>query len=135
MEGTYLPWMLVHEPANMSMSAWVGPNLIFKYFVHANRILGKYFLTSRIKSLLTWKNILPRVHGWMIIMDRNGWKRMNFILNIGNYHYCHKNLNKRNKVETIYVGFFQNNSHIKCSSCTSIFHIYVIWDIFKLCSM
>jgi len=37
-------------------------------------------------------------------------KWMKFIQNIGNkYYFCEK-LNKRNKVETIYVGFFQNNS-------------------------
>jgi len=36
-------------------------------------------------------------------------KKMNFILNVGNTHYFCKKLNKRNKVETIYARFFQNN--------------------------
>jgi hypothetical protein len=55
-------------------------------------------------------------------------KGMNFILNIGNKRYFCKKLNKRNKVETIYVGSFQNNltnemfkSHFKI-----IFHISLI---------
>jgi hypothetical protein len=39
----------------------------------------------------------------MIFMDE---KRMNFIMNIGNKQYFCGKLNKRNKVETIYVGFF-----------------------------
>ncbi len=35
---------------------------------------------------------------------------MNFILNVAKKCYFCRKLNKRNKVETIYVGFFQNKS-------------------------
>jgi hypothetical protein len=40
-----------------------------EYFIHVDRISKKYSLTCRIEFLLTWKNILPHVHGWMIFMD------------------------------------------------------------------
>ncbi len=48
----------------------------------------------------------------MIFMDENmdETKCMNFILNVGNKCYFCGKLNKRNKVEIIYVGFCQNNS-------------------------
>jgi len=32
---------------------------------------------------------------------------MNFILNVSNKHYFCEKLSKRNKVETIYLGFFK----------------------------
>jgi hypothetical protein len=44
------------------------------------------------------------LYGW-----KNGWKIMNFIMNVANKHYFFEKINKKNKVETIYVGFFQNN--------------------------
>jgi hypothetical protein len=34
-----------------------------EYFIRVNKILKEYFLTRRIKSSLTWRNILSRVHG------------------------------------------------------------------------
>jgi hypothetical protein len=69
---------------------------------------------------------------WM--NDIYGWKKwMNFILNVGNTCYFCGKLNKKNKVETIYVGFFSNNStnEIFKSHFKAIFHISLIWNIFK----
>ncbi len=43
---------------------------------------------------------------WFLWMKQ--W--VNIILNFGKKRYFCKNLNKKNKVETIYIGFFQNNS-------------------------
>jgi len=51
-----------HEQASMSKS-------LLEYVVHVDKILKNYLLTHRIESLLTWRNILPCVHGWMIFMD------------------------------------------------------------------
>jgi hypothetical protein len=42
------------------------------------------------------------IYGW-----KYGQKWTNFILNVGNKHYFSKKLNKKNRVETIYVGFFK----------------------------
>ncbi len=81
-----------------------------------------------------WMNLLPRVHGWMIFMDEimdETW--INFIMNVANKRYFCEKLNKRNKVETIYVGFFQNNlTHEMFKSHSKIIiHISLIWNIFK----
>jgi hypothetical protein len=51
----------------------------FKYFFHVDRILKKHSLMSRTKFVLTWKNILSYVHGWMILWMK---KWMKFILNV-----------------------------------------------------
>jgi len=55
-------------------------------------------------------------------------KRMNFILNVGNYSYFCEKLNKRNNVETIFVGFFQKKfTHEMFKSYFKIiFHISLI---------
>jgi len=42
----------------------------------------------------------------MIFMD----EKKNFIMNLANKHYFYRKFNKRNRIETINVGFFQNNS-------------------------
>ncbi len=49
----------------------------------------------------------------------------NFILNVGNKQYFCKKLNKKNMVEIIYVGFFQNNStnEVFKLQFKTIFHI------------
>jgi hypothetical protein len=100
-----------------------------KYSTHADKILGKYSLTRRTKSLLMRKNILPCVHGWMIFMDKI-W--MNFILNVANKCFFAKNWTK-NKVETI-VSFFQKKSTNEMfkSQFKAMFHISLIWNTFKL---
>jgi hypothetical protein len=36
-----------------------------------DKIFGEYFLTFRIKYLVTWRNVLPHVHGYMVFMDEN----------------------------------------------------------------
>jgi hypothetical protein len=44
-----------------------------EYFIHANRILGEYFLTRKTEPLLMWRNILLHVYRLMIFMDeKNG---------------------------------------------------------------
>jgi hypothetical protein len=54
-----------------------------------------------------WKNILPCVHGWMIFMDeKNGWILF-WMLAI---NVIFQKNEQKNKVETIYVGFFQHKS-------------------------
>jgi len=55
-------------------------------------------------------------------------------MNVANKHYFCKKINKRNRVETIYVGFFQNNltNEMLKSQFKTIFHISLIWNIFKL---
>ncbi len=42
-----------------------------KYFVDVNGIFEEYYLTHGIEYCVTWKNILPRVHGLTIFMDEN----------------------------------------------------------------
>jgi hypothetical protein len=34
-----------------------------EYFIDIDKKFGKYYLTSETKHLVTWKNILPCVHG------------------------------------------------------------------------
>jgi hypothetical protein len=59
----------------MSLRAWVWEgkhermnkiNFLFEYFVHVDRIIGKYSLTCRTKSLLTWK-FFCHMSIWMIL--------------------------------------------------------------------
>ncbi len=47
-------------------------------FVYVDKILKEYSLTCKTKYWLTWKNILPRVHGWMIFIDENMDKKDEF---------------------------------------------------------
>jgi hypothetical protein len=35
----------------------------FEYFVDVEGILEEYFLTYGIEYVMTWKNVLPHVHG------------------------------------------------------------------------
>jgi uncharacterized protein (DUF2132 family) len=52
------------------------------------------------------------IYGW-----KCGWKQNgNFFMNVGNIQFFYKHLNKRNKVEAIYVGLFWKIHHMKCSS-------------------
>jgi len=55
-------------------------------------------------------------------------KRMNFLMNVANKHYFCEKINKRNRVETIYVGFFQNNltNEMFKSQFKTILHISLI---------
>jgi hypothetical protein len=46
---------------------WVGEH----EQVSMNKSFLEYYLTHGIEYYATWKNILPRVHGWMIFMDEN----------------------------------------------------------------
>jgi hypothetical protein len=69
----------------------------------------------------------------MIFMDE---KWTNFILNVGSYHYFCKNLNKKNRVEIIYIGFFQNNSthemfklHLHTSYFFNMKYIHVLQHV------
>ncbi len=78
--------------------------------------------------MVTWKNILPRVHGWIIFMDENvcdnenGWT---FSWTLATSVFWQK-LNKRNNIGRNYVGLFIKNCHMKCwnhiSTSTSYFH-------------
>jgi hypothetical protein len=132
----HIPWtprMLIHEPASMNMrrQAWMHDHdqIFFRIFYPCRHNIRKMFFDCKIEFLLMWKDILPCVHGWMIFMDE---KRMNIILNVGNTCYFCKNLNKRNRVKTIYVGFFQNNSTNEMfkSHFKAVLHIFLIWNIF-----
>jgi hypothetical protein len=76
------PWTYEHEHMNKIES-------FLEYFVYVNRILKKYSLTCRTKHLLTCKNILSHVHGWMIFMDEKMdeiyfkcWQQMLFLRKI-----------------------------------------------------
>jgi hypothetical protein len=62
---------------------------------------------------------------------------MNFILNVDNKCYFYKKLNQKNKVKTIYVGFFQNNSTNEMfkSHFKAMLHISLIRNIFKFYSI
>jgi hypothetical protein len=54
---------------------------------------------------------------WMNDIYR--WKQNRKIfMDVGNIHFFSEHVNKRNKVEAIYVGLFWNFHHMKCSSCT-----------------
>jgi hypothetical protein len=46
-------------------------------------------------------------------------------------------IEQKNKVETIYVGFFQNKSKNEMfkSQFKAMLHISLIWNIFKLCNI
>jgi hypothetical protein len=62
-------------------------------------------------------------------MDEKRRKKwMNFILNVANKCYFCRKLNKRNRVGTIYVGFFQNKSTNEMfkSKFKAILHISLI---------
>jgi len=70
-----------------------------EYFVHVDIILKEYSLTCGnvfFTNVEKYSTMCPWIKKWM-----------NFILNIGNNHYFCKQMNKKNKVETIYVGFFK----------------------------
>jgi hypothetical protein len=56
-----LTWVSEHEHMKRTES-------YLEYFVHVDIILREYSLTCRNFLLLTWKNILPCVHGL-----KNGW--------------------------------------------------------------
>jgi hypothetical protein len=58
------PWASEHECMSKT-------KFLKEYSIHVDKILRKYSLTCRTKSLLTWKNILPHVHGWLIFMGTN----------------------------------------------------------------
>jgi hypothetical protein len=62
------PQACEHECMNKTKS-------FLEYFIHVNKILKKYFLTCKIKSLLTWKNILSvSVDEWYLWMKV--WAKM-----------------------------------------------------------
>jgi len=125
--------MLVHELVNMNINkrVWTYERMgktesFLKYYVYVDKILEEYSLTHKKKYLLTWKNILPHVHGWMIFMDE---KMDYFILNVGTKRYFCKLLNKINKVETIYVGVFQKQFDTWNTQITFQSHISYFFDM------
>ncbi len=61
-----LSGMLFGEHMNVNMN-----KSFLEYFANVKRILRRYYLTHGIYYLITWKNIMPCVHGWMIFMDEN----------------------------------------------------------------
>jgi hypothetical protein len=96
-------------------------------------ILGEYSLTCSDKIFVDmeeyfatcpWMNDIYGLKIWM----KNGRKWMNFILNVANKCYFCRKLNKRNKVEGVYVGFFQNKSTNEMfkSQFKAILHISLI---------
>jgi hypothetical protein len=55
--------MLVNERKNMSGEQVSMNEFFLEFFVDINKIFGEYYLTDGTKYLMTWKNILPHVHG------------------------------------------------------------------------
>jgi len=81
-------------------------------------IFKKYFVTPRTKYLVMWKNIFPCViDEWYLWMKM--WKKMT-IDELSHEHsqqvlFC-KKMNKRNKIQEIYVSLLWTIRHMKCSS-------------------
>jgi hypothetical protein len=122
--------MLFCEHVTMSVSRWAWRSehdqIFFRIFCPHSWNIWRIFLTHGIEYLVMCRNILPRIHGWMIFMDenvdeKNGWT---FLWTLATYFFC-KKLNNRNKMEEIYVGLFWQIRHMKClnhiSTCTSYF--------------
>jgi hypothetical protein len=108
-------WAWTHEQRSKTES-------FLEYSSHVDRIFKQYFVTPRTKYLVMWKNILPHVMdewylqikcGWNMTMDELFHEHSQQVL------FC-KNLNKRNKIQEIYVGLLWTIHHMKCSSYTWI---------------
>ncbi len=117
------PRMLFHECANVIVIKWAWASeyeqIFLEYFVDVYKIFKEYSLTHT-KYLMTWKNILSCVRGWMIFMDENvndNWKWMNFFMNVINNFFWWKTKQK-NRMKFFYVGLFWKIQHMKCWSHT-----------------
>jgi hypothetical protein len=115
-------WMWVGEHEEGSRTEF-----FFKYSFHIDEIFEKYSLTPRTKYLVMWRNILLRVHGQMIFVNENmdDKLRWTFSWTLA-ISFSLQNLNKRNKMEEIYVGLFFKNCHMKCWNHISISTSYFL---------
>jgi hypothetical protein len=102
-------WAYKHEHEQAIMSTWTRLNRFKNILYMSSKYYEKCFL--HIGHNFCW-------HGKIFChVSMDEWSLwINFILNVANKCYFCGKLNKKNKVEIIYVGFFITNPQMKCSS-------------------